>query len=179
MIPKRKTSPVVEEHGTVKRESTRFFWPGMVLIVALCAFTQFLAGILHGVYGVRWLAAAMIFFFANFTLAVMIPKAHIQPAIEGERTPRQHRLPNWSLIAYGVIISLGFNWVCVFLWFSRKYALFSTPVLGVTGLIFVFFAAIALFAARLTGRNWRTTLLIFVVAPGVLAAIVLRLGLLR
>jgi hypothetical protein len=39
------------------------------------------------------------------------------PRIEGEGTvkAKQYRLPEWSLLAYGVIFSLGCNWECVFL----------------------------------------------------------------
>ena len=57
-------------------------------------------------------------------------------------------------------------------------AFFSTPVIGVTGLIMAFYAAIAL-VAWLTEGNWRAALLVFVFVPAVLGNIVLRLGLLR
>jgi hypothetical protein len=179
MIPKRQTPDAVGKRGTVKREDASFFWPGMALIVALCAFIQFLAGILDGVYGVRWGAAAVVFFFANFTLAVMIPKAEILPAIDGEGTLRRIRPQDCWFVSYLVIIGLGFNWVCAFLWFSRRFAFFSIRVIAVTGLIMALYAAIALLVARLTGGNWRRALLIFVFAPVVLAGGVLRLGLLR
>jgi len=183
MIPKRETPQAVKESGTVKAKHARFFWPvlrGMVLFVALCAFVPMLAGFL---YGGTWEAATVVatgvFFLANFTLAVMIPKPEALPATEGEGTARPLRLLDWSLVTYGAIIGLGFNWVCAFLWFSRRYAFFSTPVIAVTGLTMALYAAIAFLIARLTGGNWRTALPIFLFAAGVPAAIVLRLGLLR
>jgi hypothetical protein len=110
------------------------------------------------------------------------------PASEGEGTTRQFRLPQWSLFSYFFIIGLGLNWACAFLWFSRRYAFFSTPVIAVTGLIMAFYAATALLVtwfessfnnAGVAGVNWRTALLVFVFAPGALASIILRLGLLR
>ena len=179
MIHKRETPQAIEERGTVKAKYAPFFGPvlrGMVLIVALCAFVPFLAGLL---YGGRWEAAMGVFILASFTLMAMNPKPGRLPAIEAKGTARQLWLPDWSLVSYFFIMGLGFNWACAFLWFSRRYAFFSTPVIAVTGLIMVFCAAIALLIARLTGGNWRTALLVFVFAPGVLAATVLRLGLLR
>ena len=151
---------------------------GMVLTVALCACIQFLAGVLTGVYGLRWFAGAAVFFLANFTLAAMIPKPETLTA-EGGGTPRKLRLLDWSLLCYFFIIGLGFNWVCAFLWFSRRYAFFSISVIAATCLIMAFYAVIALLVARLTGRNWRTALLVFAFGPFVLGASVLRLGLLR
>lgn len=179
MIPKRETPQAIEERSTVKANYARFFGPvlfGMVMIVALCAFIPSLAGFLYGVYGGRWGAAMGVFVFASFTLAVMIPTL---PARKGDWTAREFRWPEWSLVSYFFIIGLGFNWACAFLWFSRRYAFFSTPVIAVTGLTMAFYAAIALLVARFTGGNWRTALLVFVSAPVVLAGIVLRLGLLR
>jgi hypothetical protein len=187
MIPKRKTPQANEERGTVKAKYARFFWPvllGMVMVVSLCAFIPALAGLL---YEGRWEPCWGwgVYVLASFTLAWMIPTL---PASEGEKTTRQFRLPEWSLFSYFFIIGLGLNWACAFLWFSRRYAFFSTPVIAVTGLIMAFCAVIALLVAwfessfnnaDLTGANWRTALLVFVFAPGVLASIVLRLGLLR
>jgi hypothetical protein len=144
----------------------------MVMTVSLCAFIPFLAGFL---YEGRWEAGWgwWVYVLASFTLAWMIPTL---PTSEGEGTARQFRLQEWSLIAYSFIIGLGFNWVCVFLWFSRRYAFFSVPVVGVTGLIMALYAAIGLLLARLT--NWRIAL-VFAIATCALGAIVLRLGLLR
>jgi hypothetical protein len=108
-------------------------------------------------------------------------KPETLPAIEAEGTEKakQHRLPDWSLLAYGVIFGVGCNWTCAFLWFSRRYAFFSGPVVGATILIMALYAAIALLVARLTGRNWQIALLVFALAPGALGSIVLRLRLLR
>ena len=178
-MPERETTRAIEERGTAKAKYARFFGPilrGMVLMVALCAFVPFLAGHL---YGGRWHPAMWVFVLASFTLVAMIPKPETLPAIEGKGTARQFQLPEWSLVSYFFIIGLGFNWACAFLWFSRQYAFFSAPVIALTGLIMASYAAIALLVARLTGENWRTALLIFLFVPGVLAGIVLRLGLLR
>ena len=184
MIPKRETPRAIEERGTVKAKYPRFFGPvlrGMVLIVALCAFIPslaFLAGLPYG--GTLGAAVGVVvFMLASFTLMAMIPEPEAPPAIEGKGTARRLRLPDWSLVSYCVITSLGWNWVCAFLWFSRRYAFFSTPVIAVAGLIMAFYAAIALLVARLTGGNWRAALLVFLCASGFLGAIVLRLGLLR
>jgi hypothetical protein len=102
------------------------------------------------------------------------PKPETLPA-----TPRQLGFLGWSLVSCCVIIGLGFNWACAFLWFSRRYAFFSIPVIAVAGLIMAFCAAIALLVARLTGGNWRRALAVFVFAEVVPAAVVLRFGLLR
>lgn len=177
-MPKREASQAIDERGTAKAKFARFFWAilfGIVLIVALCAFIPFLGGLLHGVYGGRWGAAMGVFVFASFTLVAMIPTL---PARKGDWKVRQLRWPEWSLMSYFFIIGLGLNWGCAVLWFPR-YAFFSTPVIAATGLTMVFYATIALLVARLTGGNWRAALLVFVFAPGVLASIVLRLGLLR
>ena len=107
----------------------------------------------------------------------MTPEA-LQP-VEGEGTARQRRLPPWSLVIYLAILGLELNWACVFFWFSRRYAFFSVPVVGVTGLIIAFYAAIALLVARLTGGNRRIALATFGFALVVPAVIVLRSGLLR
>jgi hypothetical protein len=152
MIRKRETPQAVKKRGTVKAKSARFSGPvlrGIVLIVALCAFIPFLAGLLYG--GGIWQAAAVVFFLANFTLAVVIPKPEALPAIEGEGTARPPRLLDCSLVGCCAIIGLGFNWVSAFLWFCRQYAFFSTPVIAVTGLTMALYAAIALLIARLTG----------------------------
>jgi hypothetical protein len=180
MIPKRETLQAIEERGTLKPKYARFFGPilfGMVMIVALCAFIPSLAFFADLPYGGNTAAAIGVFVFASFTLAAMIPI--VLPERKGDWRARQYRWPEWSLMSYFFLVGLGFNWACVVLWFSRRYPFFSTPVIAVTGLIMAFYAAIGLLVARLTGGNWRTALLIFAFAPGVLAAIVLRLGLLR
>lgn len=182
MIPKRETPQAIEERGTVKAKYARFFWPvlrGMVLIVASCAYVSSLPGLLYGAYAGKWAVAMGVFVLASFALGAMLPNRETLPAIEGGGRARQLRLADWPLVSYLFIIGLSLNWVCAFLWFSRRYAVFSTPVIAVTGLTMAFYAAIALLVARLTGGNWRAALLIFLSAPTVLASIVLRLGLLR
>ena len=123
----------------------------MALILALSALVPFLAGLLYRAYGGRWLAATAVFFLASYALMALSPPPETRPAIEGEANKqlRQRQLP-WSLIAYIFTTGLGYNWVCVFLCFSRRYAFFSAPVIGVTGLILALYAAIALLLARLT-----------------------------
>jgi hypothetical protein len=182
MAPKPLATPqAVGDQGAVKKAKyARFFWPilrGIVLILALCAFIPTLSVFLYDRFAPIGFS---VFFLASFALIAMTPRPETLRAIEGAATEkaRQHRLP-WSLFAYCVITGLGFNWACVFLWFSRRYAFFSAPVVGMTGLILAFYAAIALLVARLTGGNWRKALLVSAVAQGVLAMIVLRWGLLR
>jgi hypothetical protein len=68
--------------------------------------------------------------------------------------------------------------VCVFLAFSRRYALFSLPVVGTTALIMALYAAIGLLVAYLAGGNWRKALAFFAIAPGILGGTLLRLHLL-
>lgn len=181
MISKREAPQTIEERGAMSARSARFFWPvlrGMVLIVALCAFVISLAGLL---YGGRWGASMAVFLLASFTLMAMImtPEQETPPAVEGEGKAGQLRLPDWSLVSYCVIIGVGCSWACAFLWFSRRYAFFSAPVISATGLIMASYAAIALLLARLTGGNWRAGLLFFAFVPAALGGIVLRLGLLR
>jgi len=113
----------------------------------------------------------------SFTLIAFTPKAGARPPTEGEGTARQRRLPPWSLVIYLAVLGLGLNWVCAFLGFSRRYSFFSLPVVGMTGLIMTFYAAIALLVARLTGGNWQIALATFGFALIVPPVIVLRLGL--
>lgn len=126
------------------------------------------------------LAGLLVFVVASFTLLVMTPKPEIPPALEGEGTEkRQHPSPPWSLTAYCAITGLGCNWVCAFLWFSRRYDFFSGQVIGAVGLIFAFYAVVGIVVAWVTGGNRRTALLVFAFAPCALGATVLRLRLLR
>jgi len=97
---------------------------------------------------------------------------------KGTVKARQSRLPDWCLVVFCILIGLPFNWACAFLWFSRRYAFFSVPVVCVTVLIVALSAAIGLLV-RLTGGNRRTALQVFAVASCAPSAIVLRLGLLR
>jgi hypothetical protein len=156
-----------------KAQYARFFWPtlrGITLILASCGFIASYSGLLHGE---NW--GLPVFVVGTIALVAMTAKPD---AIEDEGTEKfaQRRVP-WSLIAYGIITGVGFNWVCVFRAFSRQYAFFSVPVVGATGLIMVVYAAIGLLVVRLAGGNWRTALVVFAVAPGVLGGFVLRLHL--
>jgi hypothetical protein len=179
MISKRATSQAIEERGTEGAMYARFFWSVLrwtVLIVALCASVPMLAGLLFDEYG-EGVAPLVVFALASFALIAMTPKSKALLAIEGEGTARRWS-PPWSLVIYVAILGLELNWACVFFGFSRRYALFSVPVISVTALILAFYAAIALLVARLIGANWRTALLICAISQGVPAGIVLRLGLL-
>jgi hypothetical protein len=97
---------------------------------------------------------------------------------KGTVKTRQRRLPDWCLVVFCILIGLPFNWACAFLWFSRRYAFFSGPVVSLTLLIVALSAAIGLLV-RLTGGNWRTALQVFAVASCVPSAIALGLGFLR
>jgi hypothetical protein len=104
----------------------RFLWPilrGMVLIVALCAFVPCVVGPLFGVYGARWLVGTIVFLLASFALLAMAPEPRTLPGIEGEGTARRRTL-EWSLVSYCAAIDLALNWICAFLWFSRRYPFF-------------------------------------------------------
>jgi len=124
--------------------------------VAVCAFIPFLATFLNGE---NWGISLLVSMIASFALVAIIPK----PGTSEEKPTTRHlRLFDWWLVTYFVIIGLGFNWACVFLSFSRRYAFFSTPVITVTGLIMASYAAIALLVGLLTRGNWRAALLVFV-----------------
>jgi hypothetical protein len=169
--------PMREPSATMKGKYARFFWPtlrGIALIVALCAFVPFLSGFFLD--GGGYVTALSVFMLATFAL-IWMSILDSPPVTEGEGTATPFRLP-WSLASYIVITGLGLNWVCAFLWFSRHCAFFSLPVIGVTGLIVAFYAAIALIVAWLTGGNWRIAFATFGIALVVPAVIALRLGLL-
>ena len=188
MIPKREIPPVIEERGAVKAKYARFIGPvllGLVMIVALCTLIPFFANYVHGG---RWEPGWGwgVYVLASFTVAWMIPV--VLPERKGDWRARQYRWPEWLLFSYFFLNGVGLNWACAFLWFSRRYAFFSTPVIAVTSLIMVFYAAIALLVAwfdslfnnaGVTGVNWRTALLVFAFVPVVVANIVFRLGLFR
>lgn len=195
IISKGDMPQVVEDQSTVKKTNyARFFWPilrGIALIVALSAFIADLLGFLY--WGKWGTALVVVFFLASFAMMATAPPRQSlgdlilfiltypglgslrnKTAIEGKggEKARQQRLPDWSLVIYCVIVGLGCNWACAFLWFSRRYAPFSGPVVGATGLIVASYAAIALVVGLLTGGNWRTALLVFLFAPGTLSGLV-------
>jgi len=182
MMPKLVKPGAMDERTLKNTESARFFWQtlrGIVVIVALWGFIAFLTVDLYG--GELGMTAFTIFALAMVAMRVMFVERGTLGTVEVERTlnAKQHGLPEWSLLAYGVIFSLGCNWECVFLWFSRRYDPFSAPVVGTTVVIMALYAAIGIVVARLTTRNWRTALVVFAFVPGALAGSALRLGFLR
>ena len=195
MISKGDIPQAVEHQSTVKKTNyARFFWPILRGIVLLVALSAFIAGLVDYLYWGKWGTVLVVaFFLASFAMMATTPPRQSlrdsilfvftypgfgflrnKTAIEGEGTEkaRQHRLPDWCLVAYCVIVGLGCNWACAFLWFSRRYAPFSGSVVGATGLIFALYAAIALLVGLLTGGNWRTALLVFLFAPGAVGGMV-------
>jgi hypothetical protein len=171
----------IEDQATVKAKYIRFRGPvlrGAVLIVALYASISLLKGLL---FGGEWEATALVFIVASLGLKAMIPKRETLPAIEGESSLKagMRRLPDWSVVAYCIVSGLSSTWACVFLWFSRRYAFFSVPVVGATSLILTFYALIGFVVAWLIGGSWRTVLMVFILGSWGLSLIVLRLGILR
>ena len=156
MIPNRETRPqAIEDQGAVKAQYARLAGPvlgGIVWIVALCAFIAFLAA---GLYRGKWEAALLVFILASLALRATVPWREAPHAIEGEGsvTARQSSLPDWYLVSYCLVIGVGLDWAYAFLWFSRRYAFFSGPVVGVTGLIVALCAAIGFFVARMMQRD--------------------------
>jgi hypothetical protein len=146
-IARRDSPQVIEDQCPVKKAGyASFLWQilhGIALIVGLWAYLAFLS-VWH--YAGKWGTALPIFGLAKFALIAMNPKPEPLPAVEGEGTEkaRPHWLSAWSLLAYRAIIGLADNWACAFLWFSRRYALFSGPVAGAMGLILALYAAIGL-----------------------------------
>jgi hypothetical protein len=181
MIPKRATPKAIEDQSTVKANyasSARRVLGGIVWIVALCAFIAFLAA---GLYGGKWEAALLVSILASLALRAIVPGREAPHAIEGEGTvtARQSGLPDWYLVSYCVVCGLGVDWSCAFLWFFRRYAFFSGPVLGVTGLIVALCATIGFLVARMMKRDWRTALAVFALASWIVDGVALRWGPLR
>lgn len=179
MIDKRQSLQITKDPAMVKapyRPLVGAILRGMVLLVALCSFVPVLADFTNGR---AWGASLPIFFLASVGVIGIMLWPGTASSIEGKGAIKQLRLFDWWLLSYFITISLGLNWACSFLWLSRRDAFFSGPVIAVTALITASYAGIALLVALLTRRNWRTGLLVFAFAPGVLAIIVLRLGLLR
>lgn len=181
MVPTRQTRQAIKEHPTVEKKDTHFLgriFRGTLVIMALCASARLLTALLFETYGGRWEIAAIVQVLASFTLFASLPKRQAQPPVEGEGAARHGQLPPWSLVIYLAILGLELNWACAFLWFSRRYAFFSIPVVGVTLLIMIVYAGIAVLVARLTGGNRRIALATLGFVLLVPPVIVLRLGLL-
>jgi len=178
MVPRTETPHPLNERARTKGEYARFFWPGLhavFLVVAFCAFPSSLAGILYGA-NLRTALALGVFFLASYASSWL---ARMYMLETPPATPRQFGYAGWLLFVYCVVTGLGWNWACMFLWFSRRYAFFSIQVIGATCLVMAFFVAIALLAALLTRGNWRKALTVFLLVELVPAAAVMRLGLLR
>lgn len=120
-----------------------------------------------------------MFAIASFALIAMTRKPVRQRVIAGEGTDKANGPVPWPLFIYCGVTGLGYSWACAFLWFSRRYALFSGPVLWALSLILGLYAVIGLAVIRLTGGNWRTALLALAAVPCAISGIVLRLGILH
>jgi hypothetical protein len=118
------------------------------------------------------------FYFVGYAVLTLFRLRWHSIKNKGAVKARQRPLPDWCLVALSILIGLPLNWECAFLWFSRRYAFFSGPVVSLTLLIVALSAAIGLLV-RLTGGNWRTALQVFAVASCVPSAIALGLGFLR
>ena len=169
-------STISKDQATLKPTYTRFAWEvlrGAVLILALYANISLLTALL---FGGTWYAAALVFICASLTLRAMLPKAEPLPATECESTVKagMRRLPDWTVVAYLVVTGLFSTWVCVFLWFFRRYSLFSRPVLSATGLVLALYAAVGFLVAHLISGNWRTILIVFMLESWGLSWFVLR-----
>jgi hypothetical protein len=177
----RKTS--LEHRDTLQAKYTRSHVPvvrGIVLVVALCSFIPFLEGFLKiGNWGVSlpvFIPASFAFGVASFALVLMTPKPEILSATSGKRIVTGLNSFDGLLVSYCVLIGLGLNWACAFLWFSRRCAFFSTPVIAATALIMASYAAMAVLVGLVARRNWRISLVVFVFVPGPLAIIALTFG---
>jgi hypothetical protein len=172
---------IVEHQNTVKAKYaglSRTVIRGIILVVALSAYVASIASFL---YRRTWEMHMLAFAVANLVLIALVPETETLPAIEGEgaATRKRLRLRDWSLLSYCLIVGMGENWVCAFLWFSRRCTFFSAPVVGVTAAVMASYGVIALLVALLTGGKWRNGLLLLVVAPVLVACVVLRLHLLQ
>jgi hypothetical protein len=169
-------SSVNDDQGpTQKAESARVSWSirhAIFLIVDLCALIAlFLAFLKQSME-----TSTMVFLIATLAATRVIRFVEFMTTGDLIRWP-------WGLsVTYGLILSLGSNWMCAFLWFSRRYALFSAPVIGATALIMASYGAVALFIVLLDlliEGNWRRSLLVFSVVPALVAIVILRLRLLE
>lgn len=167
----------VEKQSPVKRAKySRFVWPilrAIALTVAMWAFIPYISVLL---YGGESRTAVLAFAVASFALIAMTPKQETPHALEADKamTGMWRRLP-WSFIVYCAITGIGYNWVCAYLWFSRRYAVFSGPVVGVMGVILALYGGVGIVVARLTRRKWRVALLIFALVQCALGGIAQRL----
>jgi hypothetical protein len=185
------------ESSVKKTNSNWLILRGMALILALWSFVMSLSAFLDG-QALRPIPA-VVFLAASYTVFTIVrPKSlgnwalwlFVLPGfalggrnnkMEGQGTDNTRRpwSQDWAILVYSICIGLACSWACAFLWFSRRYAFFSGQVAGVTGLITIFYSVIAVLAGLVTGRNWRATLLVFLLAPGIVGGIVLRFHLLR
>jgi hypothetical protein len=165
-------SAIIEGRGTVKKANhARLYWQifrGIALIVAILTFIPSLR---HFLYGGNW-EVFLVFVLASFALIATTPRPGSLPKTERDKAAL-------AIVTYCVLTGMGYTWVCVFLWFSRRYNVFSSPMVGAMVLILALYAAIGFVVARLTGGNWRTALLTFGIALSAPSIIVLRLHLLR
>jgi hypothetical protein len=134
---------------------------GILLIVSLCAFIAFLAA---GLNGGKWEAALLVSIGASLALRAIVP---------------ERELPDWCLVSFCVVMGVGADWVCAFQWFARRYAFLSGPVIGMTGLIVALCAVIGFLVARTMRRDWRTVLLVFLLASWIGTGVAERWGHLR
>ncbi len=176
-----------------KAEYVRFFWlilRGIALTLALWTFIASLSAFSYGEKLNPFLPA--IFLVTSYALMTTSPESlrdwlllsllfpgfasrADEHAMEGEGAEKaRQRLPDWPIVIYCVVIGLGCSWACSFLWFSRRYSFVSGPVVGATVAIVALYGVIAVLAGLLTGGNWRTALLVFLLAPGMLGGIALR-----
>jgi hypothetical protein len=172
---------LIQDQVAGKAKYSVSFWlllRGTILIVALWANTSLLRGFL---FGGEWEAAALIFIVSSLALKAMIPPAETPDASKGESTlrARMRLLPDWSVVVYCVVTGLTSTWSCAFLWFSRRYALFSAPLVGVSGALLGFYGVIGLVVAWLIRGNWRTVLWVFLLESWGISLIALRLHLVR
>lgn len=174
-------------------DRVRFLWlflRGTALILALWTFIVSLSAFLYQQRLNPFLAA--VFLLTSYALMTRFPNSSFDrsllsrlfPAFASrsnkcEKTEKvRHQLPDWPIAVYCVTIGLGCSWACAFLWFSRRYAFVSWPVVGATGVIVGLYGVMTVVVGLLTKGNWRAALLVFLVAPGTLGGIVLRFHLL-
>ena len=89
---------------------------------------------------------------------------------EGRQAIEQDALqpkPPWWVIVCFAMAGVGFDWDCAYEWFSRKFSLFSEPVLSRMGGIVLWSAAVALLILFVVRRaQLRDAAAIFFVVSG-------------